>query len=389
MSSYPVSPSILRNLLLLSPLSLVETARRFGVSRSNFMGALAENQPRTLSEERYLKLVEWAGFTVGSGGIPNFAPGVQFRKIASQAQMDALMALLAALQATGPFPELDLVLEKPIRVSTFVYLLAKVRDGVWIFWSIRKDFFPLLRERFPDFATPKKIAFLTKPVPEILASLQQGLTLPAEQRDTYFHREENEALVWSEDLANWLAWARKTLGMNTSAVEAQPLPVSPHTEAELAADRVKARQMACTRAWEWLSHRLDVAGAQHPDVIECPLFSLEKSGDFPIGLVRLDRSWLGDALLALGKEGRLRFYQNEDRSQGYLIEVTEGSTRCGKPMPWTRFEAGVEYLVYDTEQVVRSDTPEHYTCLGPIRAVWSVSRPRDTVEDPSASFMPW
>lgn len=53
----PIPMDDFRNVLTLSPLSPVEIARRFGISRSNLMGLLRGN--RTLSDDRLLQLVKW------------------------------------------------------------------------------------------------------------------------------------------------------------------------------------------------------------------------------------------------------------------------------------------------------------------------------------------
>lgn len=361
--SYPIPMEDFRHVLTLSHLSLVEIARRFGVSRSNLMGVLGGG--RTLGDERLLQLVDWAGLDVDVAGQLHLAAGIHFWKIASETQMEAFAHL-----PTEIFPKKvswSVALEFPLREQDWMHLIAEIGETCWVLLSVRPVFYALLRDRIPGVGRPQKLASLQKTLTEIIAA-------PGAQGMHVAWAEPSPILGWAtpelrathaQPLADWMALARQKWALDTSEIgEPYDLPTT-------AAHDAQNDQVPCQQAWAWLAHRLDVAGAAHQDVTDLPVFSLEAIHHYPISMVRMDRIWLGDTLLQLGKAGRLRCYVRADGA-AWVVLVSPTTLPCGLPQPWTTPPAAERYLIVQNQTLeIATHIGTHEHCIGPVVASWN------------------
>ncbi|OCX73466.1 hypothetical protein A6M23_07935 [Acidithiobacillus thiooxidans] len=358
---YPIPMDDFRNVLTLSPLSLVEIARRFGISRSNLMGLLGGN--RTLSDDRLLQLVKWVGL-VGADTL-HLTSGIHFWKIASETQMEAFLHL-----PTGILPESlrwSLVLEFPPLDRDWIHLKADIGEQCWVLLSVRPVFFALLRDRLPGVGRPVTLMYLQKPLKQILADTRnQGLAVAwAKQPQTLTLVDAPMRDTHAADLSVWMAWARQKLAIDTSDISDQIYP--PMTESS---EDGLDPAIPCDQAWNLLAHRLDVAGAAHPDIVDIPIFPMEQFGQYPSGMVRMDRNWLGDTLLELGKKGRLRCYVRENSTESVIVALST-VTRCGLPPPWVLSTASERYLIWrDPNLEIAAHIESNDYCIGPVVAAW-------------------
>ncbi len=363
--AYPIPIEDLRNVLTLSHLSLVEIARRFGVSRSNLMGVVGGR--RTLSDDRLLQLVGWAGLVadMDASDTLHLGSGIHLWKIASETQMEAFLHL-----PTGMLPEnlrWSVALEFSPQERDWIHLVAEVGKDCWVLLSVRPVYFALLRDRVPGVGRPMGMASLQKPLNQIIATTgAKGLYVAwAEQPQTLSWVEPEMRERYGEDLSAWMAWARQKLALDTSEMSGQTNP--PMAVPNDARDDT----VPCDQAWALFAHRLDVAGAAHQDVADMPIFNMETVHDYPVGMLRLDRTWLGDALLELGKTGRLRCYVRADGAAVVVI-VSPSAARCGLPQHWVAPPTAEGYLIWHDQILEISahvGTGDH--CIGPVVASWN------------------
>ncbi len=361
--TYPIPIEDLRNVLKLSHLSLVEIARRFGVSRSNLMGVVGGN--RTLSDDRLLSLVNWVGLDVSATGTLSLASGIHFWKIASETQMEAFWHLPA-----GMLPEnlrWSVALEFPPQERDWIHLVAEVGKDCWVLLTVRPVFFALLRDRVPGVGRPMGMASLQKPLNQIIATPgAKGLYVAwTEQPQTLSWVEPEMRDTYAEDLSAWMAWARQKWALDTSEMSGKANPAMA-TQNDAQNDTVP-----CDQALALFAHRLDVAGAAHQDVADIPVFNMEMVHDYPVGMVRLDRTWLGDALLEIGKTGRLRCYVGADGAV-VVVVVSPSAARCGLPQHWAAPPEAERYLILHGQILEISahlGAGDH--CIGPVVASWN------------------
>jgi transcriptional regulator with XRE-family HTH domain len=360
---YPIRIEDLRNVLTLSHLSLVEIARRFGVSRSNLMGVVGGS--RTLSDDRLLQLVNWAGLVaeVDTSNTLHLGSGIHLWKIASETQMEAFLHL-----PPGMLPEhlrWSVVLEFPPQERDWIHLMAEVGKDCWVLLSVRPVFFALLRDRVPGFGRPVELMYLQKPLKQIITHTgDKGLPVAwAKQPQTLTSVDAPMRDAHAADLSAWMAWARQKLALDTSEISDQT-----HPPVTVPIDG-QVQTVACDQAWALLAHRLDVAGAA--DVADIPVFPMGKLSDYPTGMVRMDRIWLGDNLLELGEKGRLRCYVKGDGTESVIVALF-AAARCGLPQPWVAPPKAESYLIWRDQTLETSaqiGADDH--CIGPVVASWS------------------
>ncbi|MBE7566737.1 hypothetical protein HER14_07090 [Acidithiobacillus thiooxidans] len=88
------------------------------------------------------------------------------------------------------------------------------------------------------------------------------------------------------------------------------------------------------------------------------------------GMVRMDRNWLGDTLLELGKKGRLRCYVRENGVESVIVALS-ATTRCGLPPAWVSSPSSDRYLIWRDQHLeiaVQLESNGH--CIGPVVAAW-------------------
>ncbi|WP_291510966.1 hypothetical protein [Acidithiobacillus sp.] len=326
--SYPVRLEPLSDFYLLSPWSLSEMARRFGLGRSNLMGLLRGE--RTISNAKLLELLRWSGLEVVEGDL-RLAPGVHVWRVASAKHREALLRLPKDLR---PEDAWDLVTESDRPRREWIHVLSHPRDARQVLLSLRPDHYPVLRDRWPGLGRHGRLLHFAegKKYDEIAGQLGgERLYLPLAQGALLFTEAKVKEGSVAPEIDEWARWLRQTLYLDTSpwllpelAAEATPgegpspsvTPVDPD---------------ACQRAWAALSHRLDLGGA-HADTCDVPVFPLGDIRQYPVGMVRLDRSFLGDRALEYGKAQRLRFYRDEHTRVLWLI-LLEQPCPCGLPNP--------------------------------------------------------
>jgi len=319
---YPVSVDPLADLYLLSPWSLAEMARRFGLSRSNLMGVLRGG--RTVSEATLRHLLAWSGLQAVDGEL-RLLPGLHVWRIASSRQLEAFARLPSELQ---PQDDWDLLGEADRPQREWVHVLGRVGDGVRVLLSLRPDFYPLLRDQRPGLGRPQRLTrFAQGNTYDDLAAQLGGnrlYLLPEQEACLFVRASLDEGSKEMAALEDWARWLRQALRMDTSP---WLLARTEDRGAESSGDAVDPQ--ACRRAWAALSHRLDLGDA-HPEVCEVPVFPLGPLRHYPLGMVRLDRHFLGDTLLAYGKAQRLRLYKDADTRTLWLV-LLERETTCGLP----------------------------------------------------------
>ncbi len=329
---YPISTQELHAVFSLSHLSFSEIARRFGLSRSNLMGMF--RGVRTIGDEKLYRLLEWAGFETHQHASIHLAPGLHLWQVTSTAQLDTLTHLPAHL-----FPEhlaFDLVVGLPQIDREWVHLFSHSPDHRHILLSCRPAFFQLLQDRRPGVGTPVHLVRWAEGQSHrhmISEMGQKTLHVP--------HGDIAENLKWMSEadlhahppIADWARWIRQKLRIDTSAwlptemvtiIEGEALAEFQALEGEA------LTQTTCQHAWKMLHHKLDVGGGYHQDVADIPIFPLDGLHQYPTGLARLDRDFLGEALLSLAKRQQLRFYMDTSQRVRWLVAVAPGA-RCGLP----------------------------------------------------------
>lgn len=345
--SYPVSLDPLSDFYTLSPWSLAEIARRFGLGRSNLMGLLRGE--RTVSNDKLMALLRWSGLEVVNGTL-QLAPGLQVWRVASVKHLEAFARLPAGLQ---PEDGWDLVTEADHPRREWIHLWSQSRDARQFLLSVRPDFYPLLRDRWPGLGRHDRLRHFAegRKYDEIAGRLGgEHLYIPSEEGSRLCIKVVAPHIGMKPEISEWARWLRQSLHLDTSpwlipevvAEETQggkssPLSTSVHPE-------------ACQHAWTALTHRLDT-GETHTDICNVPVFSLGEMHPYPIGMVRLDRSFLGEKAMEFGKARRLRVYKEENTGVLWLV-VMNSEFPCGLPDAFFSNRIGDFALVLQGESLV-------------------------------------
>jgi transcriptional regulator with XRE-family HTH domain len=340
--TYNLPTEELRELLMLSHLSLSEISRRFGLSRSNLMGLL--RGLRTVGDEKLAALLVWAGLEVDAAASLHLGPGVHLWQITSIRQMEALDHLPeSVLPGTLKF---DMVIELPHIDRSWVHLMSHSVDHRHILLSCRPAFFLLLQDRKPCVGQPERLVRFTeqKTHAGLVSDMgQQTLHMPHQHIPEVFTWMEPEQIEAHPEIDDWAQWVRQKLRIDTSAWVTPDMAGKESAAAQKCADDFDSAlrqpdtlspfsEETCNHTRKLLTHRLDVGGGYHRDVCDIPVFPLQGHHEYPTGMVRLDVHFLGEALLQLGKAKQLRLYSDPPGGIQWLVAVASETT-CGLPMP--------------------------------------------------------
>ena len=324
--SYPVNLEPLSDFYMLSPWSLAEVSRRFGLGRSNLMGVLRGE--RTISNAKLLELLHWSGLEVVDRSL-RLAPALHIWRVASVKHLEAFLRLPAALR---PVDAWDLVTEADHPGREWIHVLSQPNDARQVLLSIRPDFYPLLRDRWSGLGRHHRLRHFAegKKYDAIAFSLGgEHLYISPAEGTRLFTDTEAQKMGRAPEINAWARWLRQSLHVDTSP---WLLPVLAAEETQGGGSTPPATSVhpeACQHAWTALTHRLDTGG-MHADICDVPVFSLGDIHQYPVGMVRLDRSFLGEKAMECGKAQRLRLYKDDSTGVIWLV-VMNGQSLCGLP----------------------------------------------------------
>ncbi|MDX5936321.1 hypothetical protein [Acidithiobacillus thiooxidans] len=357
---YPVNLDPLPSFYALSPWSLAEIARRFGLGRSNLMGLLRGEH--TVSHDKLMALLSWSGLEVKDRQL-RLAPVLQVWRIASIKHLEALQALPDGLQ-----PGTDWVLvseaDVPRREWIHVWSVEKGKDGenkAQVLLSVRPDFYPLLCQHWPHLGGPSALRYFApgKSYADLASTLgKTHLYLTAEASTSLWVTPQEPQPGDRADFQAWAQWLRQSLHMDTSPWLLGEAQENSSTEDETAALnwQTPAHHKTCELVQTALTHRLDV-GSTHAAICDVPVFSLTDKRQYPSGMVRLDQSFLGDQGLQWGKAQKLRWYIDPATGDKWLVKM-KSHPHCGLPEAFTADTAGQWVLMLREEllQIGRTET---------------------------------
>lgn len=342
---YPIDPAVLRPLLDLSPLTVARIAEEFGISRVNLFGVLA-GRP-TLGANRYLQLLRWAGLDAPQQVIDiveetylPLLPGLHVWEVKSAKGVKAL----GQLQYAYAIDRWSIGLVLPPGGLSREWLRFRLELGPTVaLLSVRSSVFPLLRERLPELKSPQILWLLTPRYGHLVGQLGEGdhgLVVAPNQLQNITEAQNIPMPGDQESLGDWAAWLRREMQIDTTRL---PLPTISF-EGEVAAGGLQQSKgqagdefdaelypEACRQAWRLHSDQLDVGQGTHPDICDVPVFELGPVHTHPRSLIRLSRFFLGDDLLALAKDRRLRLYRDDDGSM-FLVGMFRAE-RCAGELP--------------------------------------------------------
>ncbi|WMT47205.1 MAG: hypothetical protein RE468_00815 [Acidithiobacillus caldus] len=359
---YSIQFDFLPDIYALSPWSLSEIARRFGLGRSVLMGLLRGE--RTVGEDRLQALLRWSGLDV-SGCRLHLAGGLHVWQVASDKQLEALDHLPVHLR---PEDAWEIVVEPDRPQREWVHLLGW-RGPAQVLLSVRPTWYPLLRNMRPALGAPRRLrGFASGTRYEDLAATlgERQMHLPPSKIGQILVDLPQDGVTPEREA--WGQWLRQALHLDTSAWAVAPMAEATPV-GENASETIDAR--AGDLVWTRLSHRLDL-GSDHRDICEVPLFRLGEEHPYPIGMVRLDRVFLGDVLFDTGKAERLRIYLDDASGERWLVEMAE-PCRMGLPRAVPVRRAGQRVLVHEGGQlaVVQAKGPEQ-AIVGRVR--WRIEQ---------------
>ncbi len=313
---YPVDPELLSGFLALSPWSQAEMAKRFGVGRANWVGLL--HGRRTIGKARFMDLLQWVGLQI-TNDKPSRLPGLLVWRIASEQHVEAFRNLPAALQ---PEDSWDLVVSSPLPGREWIHALALGDGNFPVLLSVRPQWYPFLRTFRPGLFRHHKLWLFGKgiSIEKIHASLGEDQPpVLLETKSKWFVSSGTEGLL-APDLEEWARWMRQTLHVDTSSwfltgIQEENGEAVPGEDASGNPD-------VCRKVWAYLSHRLDL-GDTHVSVCGIPVFLLEQPQDYPMGMVRLDVSFLDRETVQAGREQRLAFYRDESSGVLWLLQLRD------------------------------------------------------------------
>lgn len=323
---YSVSLYPLSDFYTLSPWSLAEMARRFGLGRSNLMGLLRGE--RTISNDKLMALLRWSGLEVVDGKL-RLAPGLHVWRVASVKHLEAFARLPAGLQ---PEDAWDLVTEADRPRREWIHILSQPRDARQVLLSVRPDFYPLMRDRWPGLGRHCRLRHFVegRKYDEIAGRLGgEHLYLPSAEGTRLFTDPEAANMGRAPEINEWARWLRQSFHLDTSPWLLPELAAEETQGGRSTPPATSVHPEACQHAWTALTHRLDTGGT-HADICDVPVFSLGDIHQYPVGMVRLDRSFLGEKAMEYGKAQRLRLYKDETAGVMWLV-VMYSESPCGLP----------------------------------------------------------
>ena len=267
--SYPVDLEPLSDFYLLSPWSLSEMARRFGLGRSNLMGLLRGD--RTISNAKLLELLRWSGLEVVDRKL-RLAPALHVWRVASANHLEAFARLHVDLR---PEDAWDLVTEADHPRRDWIHVLSHPRDGRQVLLSVRPDYYPLLRDQWPGLGRHRRLLRFAdgKKYDDIAGQLGgEQLYIPLAQGSRLFTEATAKDGGVASEMEEWARWLRQSLHLDTSPWLLPELAAGEETQGEGSTpSATSVHPDACRHAWTALSHRLDMGGA-HADVCDVPVF---------------------------------------------------------------------------------------------------------------------
>ena len=344
---YSVSLYSLSDFYTLSPWSLAEMSRRFGLGRSNLMGLLRGE--RTISNDKLMALLRWSGLEVVDGKL-RLAPGLHVWRVASVKHLEAFARLPAGLLQEDAW---DLVTEADRPRREWIHLLSQSRDARQVLLSVRPDFYPLLRDRWPGLGRHDRLRHFAegRKYDEIAGRLGgEHLYIPPAEGIRLFTDTEAPNMGRAPEINEWARWLRQSLHVDTSPWLLPELAAEETQGGGLTPSATSVHPEACQHAWTALTHRLDTGGI-HADICDVPVFSLGDIHPYPVGMVRLDRSFLGEKAMEYGKAQRLRLYKDENTGVMWLI-VMNSESPCGLPDAFFSDRIGDFALVLQGESLL-------------------------------------
>jgi len=376
--TYPVSLEPLSDFYALSPWSLAEMARRFGLGRSNLMGLLRGD--RTISNARLEELLRWSGLEVVDGTL-RLAPGLHVWRIASDHHLEAFARLPEKLR---PEDAWELVTEADHPRREWIHVRSRSRDARQVLLSVRPDYYPLLRDRWPALGRHERLyRFADGKTYDGIANNLGGkqLYIPAAESAQLFMNTDAKKIKSDPEIDAWARWLRQSLHIDTESWLLPELAAEEPQGEGSGTSAASVHPEACQRAWAVLSHRLDLGDA-HSDLCDVPVFSLGEVHQYPKGMVRLDRSFLDEKAMEYAKAQRLRFYMDENTVVMWLV-VMNGQSPCGLPDTSSSDRIGDFALMLDGESLrVDRINPPGQNILG-----WVLSR-MEGVGNPSSPIPP-
>ncbi|MBE7562161.1 hypothetical protein H7F10_04130 [Acidithiobacillus sp. HP-6] len=357
---YPVNLDPLPSFYALSPWSLAEIARRFGLGRSNLMGLLRGEH--TISQDKLMALLSWSGLEVEERQL-RLAPVTQVWQIASVKHLDALKALPIGLQ-----PGKDWVLvgeaDRPQREWIHVWSMEKEKDAArktQVLLSVRPDLYPLLCQYWPHLERPSSLQYFApgKSYADLASTLgKTHLYLTPEESAQWLVIPQDPQPGDRPDIQAWAQWLRQSLHMDTSSWLLGEIPEKQTAEDETAllTWQTPPHPKTCELVQKALTHRLDV-GSTHDAICDVPVFSLTDKRQYPSGMLRLDQNFLGDQGLQWGKAQVLRWYIDPATGNKWLVKIKKPQA-CGLPEAFTADTAGQWVLMLRKEvlQIGRTET---------------------------------
>ncbi|MGC8592582.1 hypothetical protein, partial [Acidithiobacillus sp.] len=268
--SYPVTIEPLSDFYALSPWSLVVMARRFGLGRSNLMGLLRGD--RTISNAKLLELLRWSGLEVVDRKL-RLAPALHVWRVASANHLEAFARLPVDLRPENAW---DLVTEADHPRRDWIHVLSHPRDGRQVLLSVRPDYYPLLRDRWPGLGRHHRLLRFAdgKKYDEIAGRLGgEQLYIPSAEGTRLFTDTEAQNMGMDPEINEWARWLRQSLHVDTSLWLLPELAAEGAQGGGFTASPTSVHPEACQHAWMNLSHRLDLGGSQ-ADICDVPVFPL-------------------------------------------------------------------------------------------------------------------
>ena len=335
---YDTDVTWVRSLVDLSPLSVAKMAQMFKCNRVNLFGILAGRL--TLGKDRYIEFLEWMG--IDRGNLPKLEsstikltlkPGLyvwevtspkKFRALLNALQLFDLGSLEAELLMTADIPDRDVV-RMCLKSNTLNIVL-----------SLSAHMVPLARETLKQIRTPKTFGYIPERYSALLVRLGVHDMGDFESGNHEFwgmrldpklivHKTQNDEIrldARPDHFEDWMGWLRREMQVDTTQLMLPKVIGTLEKPSQFSAQTTykSDREQQIASAWLVFQQALDVGKGSHPSVSDVPVYHLGEVHEFPKGMIRLHRCILGEELLQLAKEYRLRLYlEPENRSSIYMV----------------------------------------------------------------------
>ncbi len=337
---YDTDVTWVRSLVDLSPLSIAKLAQAFKCNRVNLFGVLAGRL--TLGKERYIEFLKWMGID----SFPTrpelcksikltLQPGLyvwevtspkKFRALLSAFQLFDLGHLEAELLMTADIPDRDVV------------RMCLKSNQLTIMLSLSANMFAMAREEIRQIRTPKTFGYIPMRYSELLIKLgvkSDPLSAANEfwgmrlDPKLIVHKTKDDEIVLQarpDHFSDWMDWLRQHMQVDTTELILPKVTGTLERPTQFATkEKSQSKQEAEIKlAWSVFQQMLDVGEGSHQAVSDVPVYHLGEVHAFPKGMIRLHRCILGEELLMLAKEYRLRLYLDPANiSSIYVVGFTE------------------------------------------------------------------